>query len=243
VPLRELADVFLSTGRAAVLREGLRRYVEVSCRVEGRDLHSFVREAEATIRGKMRFPPDVKLAFAGAAAGRALPPPEALSGCVLAGGAIVLLIALALGRPRSVVLVLAVLPFALAGGALAILLAGGKVSPGSLVGFVGIFGITIRHALIVFKTVERLETPAGRPMDLETLRRAPAELFPSFLGIAAAVGLTLLPLAIRGVEPGAEIAAPMAAVLVGGLLTSTVLLGLVLPSLALRHGAFGDRVR
>jgi Cu/Ag efflux pump CusA len=152
-----------------------------------------------------------------------------------------MLLWLALGEPSRLALVLANLPFALVGGVLAVFATGGLLSLGSLVGFVTLFGIATRNAVMLVSHYDHLVRQEGIPWGPETATRGAIERLGPILMTALVTGLGLLPLAIGSGDPGREIEGPMAIVILGGLATSTVLTLFVLPTLALRFGRFADR--
>jgi CzcA family heavy metal efflux pump len=239
VRLDVLADVYLTTGRYSVVHEGARRRQAVTCNVNGRDLRSFVADAKARIRREVRFPPGVYAEWSGVAEARARAERELLLHSVVAAVAIVLLLTLVFRRPRNLLLVLANLPFALIGGVLAVLLTGGWLSVGSLVGFVTLFGITMRNSIMMVSHFDHLVEAEGMGWGVAAAVRGAAERLVPVVATALVTGLGLLPIALGTGEPGREIEGPMAIVILGGLVTSTLLNVLVLPTLALRYGRFG----
>jgi Cu/Ag efflux pump CusA len=120
----------------------------------------------------------------------------------------------------------------------AALLTGGNLSLGSLVGFVTLFGITLRNSIMLISHYEHLVEVEGRSWGLETALQGASERLAPILMTALVTGLGLLPLAIGSGDPGREIEGPMAIVILGGLVTSTLLNLLVLPTLALHYGKF-----
>ena len=160
---------------------------------------------------------------------------------LLAGLGIVLLLLVVMGNYRNLLLVLANLPFALVGGVLVVLLTGGNLSLGSLVGFVTLFGITLRNSIMLISHYEHLVEVYGMSWGLDTALQGASERLAPILMTALVTGLGLLPLAIGSGDPGREIEGPMATVILGGLVTSTLLNLLVLPTLALRYGRFEAR--
>ena len=159
----------------------------------------------------------------------------------IAGIGIVLLLSIVFGSARNLLLVLANLPFALVGGVLAVFATGGLLSLGSLVGFVTLFGITMRNSIMMISHFEHLVQKEGMTWGLEAATRGASERLLPILMTALVTSLGLLPLAIGTGEAGREIEGPMAIVILGGLLTSTALNLLVLPTLALRYGKFAVR--
>ena len=149
-----------------------------------------------------------------------------------------ILLHIALGHVANVALVATNLPFSLAGGVLAALWTGGVLSLGSFVGFVTLFGITLRNAIMLVSHYRHLVVAEGLPWSPETAVRGAEERLPSILMTALATALAMLPIAIASDNPGHEIIGPMAGVIVGGMATSTVLNLLVLPAVMSRYGRF-----
>lgn len=238
VPLGELARVFSSSGRHAILHDGTRRYQEVSCNLEGRDLASFVADLRQRLESGLDLPRGVYWSFAGAATAQSAARRELLLDSLAAAAGILLLLAMVFHRPRNLFLVLANLPFALVGGVLAAWFSGGSLSLGSLVGFVTLFGITARNSIMMVSHFEHLVTVEGMSWGPATALRGANERLVPILLTAMVTGFALLPLALGSGEAGREIEGPMAIVILGGLATSTLLTLLVLPSLALRFGSF-----
>ena len=238
LPLRELADVEPATGRYAVLHDSAHRVQVVTANVVGRGVVSFVSEARKRIAADVTFPTGYYPVFAGAAEAQAQARQQLLVHAAIAGVGIVLLLAIVLGNVRNLLLVLANLPFALVGGVLAVLATGGELSIGSLVGFVTLFGITTRNAILLVSHYEHLVALEAAPWGLETALRGAGERLVPIVMTALVTALGLLPLAIGSGEAGREIEGPMAIVILGGLVTSTLLNLLVLPTLALRYGRF-----
>ena len=244
MPLRELADVSLATGRYAILHDGARRRQTITCNPAGRDVASFVAEAKKEIDAKVKFPAGVYVEFSGAAQQQAQAQRELLLHSLVATAGIVLLLAMVFRKASHLLLVLANVPFALVGGVLAIFLVGyfgegrGSLSLGTLVGFVTLFGITMRNSIMMISHFEHLVNEEKLPWGAETALRGATERLIPILMTAIVTALGLLPLAIGSGEAGREIEGPMAVVILGGLVTSTLLNLLVLPTLALRYGRF-----
>lgn len=152
--------------------------------------------------------------------------------------AIFLLLYVAFGRLRNLLLTFANLPFALIGGVVAAFLSGGWLSVGSLVGFVTLFGITLRNAIMMVSHYQHLIDEEGCVWNLDTCIRGACERLPSILMTALVTALGLLPLALGSGEPGREIEGPMATIIVGGLVSSTLLNLLILPTIMLHFGRF-----
>ena len=238
VPLRELADIEAGNGRSVVVHEGAQRRQQVTCNVEGRDLTSFVSAVKRAVAEKVQFPSGVYASFRGSAEQQEKARREILIHSAIAGAGIIILLAMVFRTGRCLLLVLANLPFALIGGVLAIFALGGTLSIGTLVGLVTLFGISTRNSIMLISHYEHLVTVEGCTWNLETALRGAGERLVPILMTALVTALGLVPLAIGVGEPGHEIESPMAIVILGGLLTSTVLNLLVLPSLALPLARF-----
>ena len=148
--------------------------------------------------------------------------------------AIFLLLQAAFGSLRLAALTFLLLPMALVGGVLAVWLGDGVLSLGSLVGFLTIFGIAARNGILMISHFQHLERAEGVPFGPALVLRGAKERLAPIMMTALATGLALVPLAVAGSLPGHEIEHPMAIVILGGLVTSTLLNLFVLPSLYLR---------
>ena len=238
VPLRELADIHLTNGRYSVLHEGAQRLQQVTCNVQGRDVASFATEVKHRIATQVQFPSGTFVVYTGAAKAESQARHDLLVHSLLAGAGIVLLLSVLFGSSRKVLLILANLPFALVGGVLAVFAGGGLLSVGSLVGFVTLFGITMRNSIMLISHYEHLVQAEGMTWGMEAALRGTSERLLPILMTALVTALGLLPLAIGAGRAGHEIEGPMAIVILGGLATSTLLNLLVLPALALHFGRF-----
>ncbi len=245
LPLREVGEVYLTSGRSSILHEGGRRRQTVTCSTSGRDVTSFVEEAKRQVAAKVSFPGGVYAVFTGAAQAKEKAQRELLLHSAIAAVGILILLSVVFHSARNLLLVLANVPFALVGGVLAVWLttvageAGeGGLTIGSLVGFVTLFGITTRNSIMMISHFEHLVNEEGMTWGPEAVMRGASERLMPILMTATVTGLGLLPLALGSGEAGREIEGPMAIVILGGLITSTTLNLLVLPTLALRYGRF-----
>jgi CzcA family heavy metal efflux pump len=238
IQLRQLADIYQTSGRYIVLHNGARRVQTVTCNVAGRDINSFVADAKAQIGSSVKLPVGSYVEFTGAAEAQARSTHDLIVHSLLAGIALILLLSLVMGSTRNLLLVLVNLPFALVGGILAVFAGGGWLSIGSMVGFVTLFGITLRNSIMMLSHYEHLVTDEGMVWGPEAAIRGASERLSPILMTALVTALGLLPLAIGSGDPGREIEGPMAMVILGGLVTSTALNLLVLPGLALRYARF-----
>jgi CzcA family heavy metal efflux pump len=245
LPLKELADIYQTTARYSIMHDGARRRQVVTCAPGNRDVTSFVADAQKQIAAKVNFPKGIYTIFAGAAEATAKAQRQLLLNSVIAAVGIMLLLIVVTGNWRNLMLILANVPFALVGGVLAVFVTGlfgdpgeGGLNIGSLVGFVTLFGITTRNSIMMISHFEHLVNVEGMTWGLETAVRGASERLIPILMTALVTAIGLLPLAIGSGEAGREIEGPMAIVILGGLITSTVLNLLVLPTLALRYGRF-----
>jgi Cu/Ag efflux pump CusA len=149
---------------------------------------------------------------------------------------IVLLLQASLGSWRPTLIVALTLPMALVGGVLAAYFTGGIISIGSLVGFFTVFGIAARNGILLINHAQHLEREEGEAFGVELVVRAARERLAPILMTSLATGLALLPLVLLGSRPGHEIEHPLAVVILGGLLTSTLLNLFVTPVLYLLFG-------
>jgi Cu/Ag efflux pump CusA len=240
VTLGQVANIAQTEGRYAIAHDGARRVQTVTANVSGRDVGSFTRELTQRVTG-MALPRGIYAAIGGSAAAQSAAQRELVVRGLLVAVGIVILLSFAFGNARSLLLVLINLPFAMVGGVLAVAATGGLLSLGSLVGFVTLFGISTRNAIMLISHYHHLVTVEGAAWGSETAIRGAAERLGPIAMTALVTGLGLLPLAIGGGDPGREIEGPLAVVILGGLVTSTALSLFVLPTLALRFGRFGER--
>ncbi|MCL5267117.1 MAG: efflux RND transporter permease subunit [Bacteroidetes bacterium] len=238
VRLSQLADIYENSGRYIILHEGARRVQTITCNVKGRGVSSFVNEARKRIASAVPFPPGTYVTFSGTAQAQARSKRDLLTHSLFAAIGILLLLSVVMKNYRNLSLVLVNLPFALVGGVLAVFITGGEMSVGSLVGFVTLFGITLRNSIMLISHYEHLVETEGMSWSLEAAMRGASERLVPILMTATVTGLGLLPLALASGTAGREIEGPMAIVILGGLFTSTALNLLVLPTLALKFGKF-----
>jgi Cu/Ag efflux pump CusA len=137
---------------------------------------------------------------------------------------------------RPTLIVVASIPFALVGGVIAILMSGGVLSLGALVGFVTVLGIAARNGIMMVSHFRHLELEEHEPFGPALVARGAEERLAPILMTALATGLALVPLVVSGNKPGHEIEHPLAVVIVGGLVTSTLLNLFLLPPLYAQFG-------
>jgi Cu/Ag efflux pump CusA len=239
--LADVADIEVGGGRYKILHAEGRRLQTVTADVEGRDLAAFERDARARIAAAVPFAEGNFVTYTGTAREQAQARTDLLVHSALAGVGIFLLLYIAFNNLHNLLITFVNLPFALIGGVLAVYLSGGWVSLGSMVGFVTLFGITLRNSIMLVSHYQHLVEVEGLPWNAETALRGAGERLPSILMTALVTALGLMPLALGSGEPGREIEGPMATIIVGGLTTSTLLNLLVLPAILLHFGRFVPR--
>ncbi len=237
VALSQVAEIARTVGRDAVGHDGARRLQTVTVNPAGRDVASFTTELEHRL-ARLRLPAGVYSEIGGTAGERRAAQGELIIRGLLVAAAILILLVLAFGDMRRLLLVLVNLPFALVGGVIAVAASGGWLSLGSLVGFVTLFGISARNSIMLISHYDHLVQFEGAVWGPETAVRGAQERLGPILMTALVTGLALLPLVIGSGDPGREIEGPLAIVIVGGLVTSTLLNLFVLPTLALKFGRF-----
>jgi CzcA family heavy metal efflux pump len=240
--LKDIAFINQENGRSKILHAGAKRIQTVTANVQGRDVESFNAELKKRINTDVNLNNGNYLEFTGEAEANAQSREDLIVHSLLAGVAILLMLYIAFGRLRNLLLTFANLPFALIGGVLAALFTGGWISLGSLVGFVTLFGITLRNSIMMVSHFQHLVDEENCTWNLETCIRGATERLPSVLMTALVTALGLLPLAIGSGQPGREIEGPMATIIVGGLITSTILNLLILPAIMLHFGRFEKRL-
>ncbi|MEO8351946.1 MAG: efflux RND transporter permease subunit [Chthoniobacteraceae bacterium] len=233
VRLGEVADIAIVPTPNEIKREGASRRIDVTCNVGERDLGAVARDLEARL-ATVNFPPAHHPELLGEYKERQ-DSSRRLSWLTMAamGGILVLLFA-DFKSLRLTLLVALTLPFALIGGVLAAWLNGGVLSLGSLVGFVTVLGIAARNGIMLVSHFRHLEVEEGETFGSAMILRGAEERLAPILMTASAAGLALLPLVWRGNIPGHEIEFPMAVVILGGLVTSTLLNVFLLPVLYAR---------
>jgi CzcA family heavy metal efflux pump len=234
VPLSSVAALDMVSARSLIDHEdGLRRQVVVA-NPKTTDQSGYARAARQAVAAQVKLPPDVYLRYGGTAPAQAAAAHELLLHSAAAFVLIVLLLAVAFGRGRHVLLVLVALPSTLLGGVAAVALTGGSLSLGAMVGFVALFGMAARNTILLVSHYDHLVTIEQQPWSLATALRGADERLTPVLLTALLTGLALLPVAIQSHQPGHEIEGPMAVVILGGLVSSTLVSLILVPPLAAR---------
>jgi len=234
VSLASVATLSTVSARSLVEHEdGLRRQVVVASPTTS-DQGGYARAAQEAISAHIKLPANVYLRYGGTAPAQAEAARDLIWHSAAALVLIVLLLALAFGHARHVLLVLAALPSTLIGGVVAVALTGGTLSLGAMVGFVALFGMAARNTILLISHYEHLVTAEGQSWGLATALRGAEERLTPVLLTALLTALALLPVALQSREAGHEIEGPMAIVILGGLVSSTFVSLVLVPPLAAR---------
>lgn len=235
VPLNAVADVAIVPVQNEITRENGSRRIDVTCNVSGRDLGSVARDIEARL-ATLDLGAGYHAEVLGEYAARAASSRSLLmwGGVALVG--IVLILLTDFGTVRLTALVFLTLPFALVGAIAAAFITGGVLSLGSLVGLVTVIGIAARNGIMLVSHYRHVQFEEGMPFGRDLVLRGAEERLTPILMTALATGLALVPIALSGDRAGHEIEHPMAVVILGGLVTSTILNLFLLPPLYLRFG-------
>ena len=234
VPLSQLATIAPSLGPNTISRENVQRKIVVSANVAGRDVGSAVAELRDRVASDVVIPPEYRVQYGGQFESGQEATRRITILSLFSIAAIFLIMFRTFRSLRTAALLMVNLPLALAGGVLAIWLIGGTVNVATLVGFITLFGIAVRNGILLVARYRDLQ--AGGLSLAHSIRRGSMERLSPILMTALTAGLALIPLALGIGEPGKEIQAPLAVVVLGGLLTSTLLNMVVVPALFLRFG-------
>ena len=240
VPLGDVARLQVTPTPNVVHHEGTSRSIDVVAGVEERDLGSVVGNVQRQLES-VRFPQEYHAEVLGEFAERQAAQKRLLLFGIGAAIAILLVLQVSLRSWRLATLSFLTLPMALVGGVLAAWLSGGILSLGSLVGFYTVFGIAARNGILMINHFQHLEQHEGETFGRDLVLRGAQERLSPILMTTLATGLALVPLVIAGNIPGHEIEHPLAIVVVGGLVTSTLLNLFVVPPLYLHFGKRGSQ--
>lgn len=237
LPLSALADIRNDRAPYSISRENVQRKMVVMANVAGRDLASVVADIREQVAAGVTLPAGYHIEYGGQfesaeAASRTL----LILGVAVTVG-IFLLLFIAFRTARDALLVMLNLPLAMIGGVIGVFAAGGVLSVASIIGFITLFGIATRNGVMMISHIHHLVEHEGVTDAAAAVKRGAEERLVPILMTALAAGLALVPLALAAGEPGSEIQAPMAVVILCGLLSSTVLNMVVVPALYLRFGA------
>lgn len=230
VPLGQVADIYVAPTPNQITREANSRHIDVSCNVAGRDLGSVAREIAAKVEA-MEFDTGYHPEILGEYAERQQSKNRLFFVAILSVIGIFFIIYTDFSSFRLALLIMLCLPIALTGSIFAARLGGGVLSLGSIVGFVTVLGIVGRNGVMLISHYRNLELVEKVPFNEELIIRGAMERLSPILMTALTTALALVPIAIGGQKPGQEIEHPMAVVIMGGLVSSTLLNLFVMPTL------------
>jgi CzcA family heavy metal efflux pump len=242
VRLGDVADVRIDPTPNVIKREAVSRRIDVGANVRGRDLGSVVGDVKKRL-AEINFPREYHPELIGEYAEREAAQNRVLAFSVVAGIGIFFLLQASFGNWRLAFLAYLLLPSALVGGVLAAFAGGGIISLGSLVGFLTVLGVAARNGVLLINHYQHLEQHEGEPFGPGLVLRGARERLSPVLMTALTTGLAIVPLVVLGEVPGNEIEHPMAIVIIGGLVTSTLLNLFIVPALYLRFGRAQQRLR
>jgi len=228
VPLSRVAAIKIETGPAQVSREDVQRRIMIECNIRGRDLGSFVREAQHVIESAVSVPPGYYVKWGGQIehlqeASRRLVVVIPITLVLILG-----VLSVIFGAMRPALLIFLNVPLALSGGVLALWVRGLPLSISAAVGFIALFGIAVLNGVVLVSHIRTLEA-TGVPTDVAVLQGTMDRLRPVLM-TALVASLGFLPMALA-TTMGAEVQRPLATVVIGGLITSTALTLLVIPAI------------
>ncbi len=228
IPLGQIAQVYVEEGPAQISREMAQRRIVIECNVTGRDLGGFVAEAQAKIEATVRLPPGYFMTWGGQFENQQRAMKRFALVVPLTIAAIFLLLFASFQSVRQALLIILNIPFALIGGILALVFGGFNLSVSASVGFIALFGVVVLNGVVMVSYFNELRRD-GLALDLAVVRGAVLRLRPVLI-TASVAALGLIPL-LFATGPGSEIQKPLAAVVIGGLASSTLLTLFVLPTL------------
>lgn len=243
VPLKVIAKIVEDRGPNLITRENVQRKIVVMCNVAERDMTSVVKDIQDEMERQVPMPSGYFVKFGGqfesaAATNQRL---GLLSMLVIFG--IGLMLHVMFRSLRDTLFIMVNLPFALIGGVAGVYITGGILSIASIIGLISVFGIAARNGIMLVSHVRHLQRHEGVTDFAEAVRRGSMERLSPILMTALSAGLALIPLALKADDPGTEILAPMAVVILCGLFSSTLLNMLVVPALFVRFGRPVEAIR
>ncbi len=227
VPLSYVADIISTSGPNTINRENVNRRIVISANVDGRDLRGAVNEIRTMIDRNIKLPENYYVSYGGQFESES----EATRTLALTSlGALAIIFMLLYGEFRNIrqsLIILLNMPLAMIGGVLILRLTSSELNIPAIIGFISLLGITTRNGMLLISRYNHLKEE--RVGLMERIKIGSGDRLNPIVMTALTSALALIPLALRGGEPGNEIQSPMAIVILGGLLTSTVLNVFVVP--------------
>lgn len=221
VPLEQVADIVSVAGPSSVTRENVQRKIVISANVAGRDLRSVVKDIRSNIGSSVSLPEGYRVEYGGQFESEASASRTLLLASIISLIVIFLLLFQEFKDFKLAGIILINLPLALIGGVFAVWVTSGILSIPAIIGFITLFGIATRNGILLISNYQRLQLQGVSLA--ETISRGSSDRLIAILMTALTAALALIPLAVRGNLSGNEIQSPMAKVILGGLLTSTIL--------------------
>jgi CzcA family heavy metal efflux pump len=221
VPLEQVAEIVSVTGPSSISRENVQRKIVISANVAGRDLRSVVEEIQRNITEKVELPEGYRVEYGGQFESEANASKTLMLTSLIAIVIIFLILFQEFRDFRLAGIILLNLPLALIGGVFSIWVTSGVLSIPAIIGFITLFGIATRNGILLISNFQKLKNQ-GVPLQ-DTVIKGSSDRLNAILMTALTAALALIPLALRGNLSGNEIQSPMAKVILGGLLTSTLL--------------------
>ncbi len=229
IPLNTVCDIVSTTGPNTINRENVKRRIVISANVEGRDLSSAVQDIRRAIEADVQLPEGYYVEYGGQYESQAAASRTLLWASLGALLIIFMLLYHQFGNVRESLIILVNMPLAMIGGVLILLLTGGELNIPAIIGFISLLGIATRNGMLLISLYNQLRAQ-GEDLRGRIMRGSQDRLLPIVM-TALTSALALIPLALGGSEQGNEIQSPMAIVIIGGLVSSTLLNAFVVPIL------------
>ncbi len=228
IPLRELAKVYVKEGPAQISREMAQRRIVIECNVVGRDIGGFVQEAKQKIDSAVKLPPGYIMTWGGQFENQQRAMKRFAVVIPITIALIFLLLFSSFNSVKQAVLIILNIPFALIGGILALIIGHFNMSVSASVGFIALFGVAVLNGVVMVSYFNELRRE-GINLELAVIKGSVLRLRPVLI-TASVTALGLIPMLFAS-GPGSEIQKPLAAVVIGGLVSSTLLTLFILPTL------------
>jgi CzcA family heavy metal efflux pump len=239
IPLKMIADIRVDRGPNYISRENVQRKIVIQANVAGKDLRGAVEEIRTRVDENIDFPRGYFVEFGGQFESEEKATRTVTLLSIISLLTIALVLYMEFGSFRQAALVMVNLPLALIGGIVSVFLTDGIISIATLVGFITLFGIAVRNGILMVSHYNHLIEKEG-VSTAEAVVQGSLERLSPILMTALTTGLALIPLALAGDKPGSELESPMAIVILGGLVTATLLNLVVVPALYLKWGRKGN---
>lgn len=227
IPLGQVADLVSTSGPNTINRENVQRHIVVSANTAGRDLRSVVEDIQEQVNAEVTLPEGYYIQYGGQFESEMNASRTLMTTSIFAILLIFLLIYNQFRNTQQAAIIMLNLPMALIGGVFIIWMTSGVISIPAIIGFISLFGIATRNGLLLVDRYNIL-IAEGHPLD-EAIKRGSMDRLVPILMMAISTALALLPLALQADQPGNEIQSPLAQVILGGLLTSTLLNMIIIP--------------